>query len=315
MKTNNTNIPEYTSYPKQFAPYKWYKPLLEIILATAAIFIVGLIIGCAAIGAARGSGVDIKGIFSGGYDDLNIYSTLGAIVTLAPVAMMLPGTFIGIRLVNSRPFSSISSSRGGFDFKLFFKCIVPALILVGIPCIIYTVMTCPRTDAIKFTVPGFILCTILAPMQCVGEEYTMRGLLMQTFGSWIKIPLVAMLMQAIVFMLIHPYNVTGMISVGITGLILGFIAYRTHGLEAGSALHIVNNMISFYFLGFGFESTGTEVSFADMAVSVGVCALYLVFIIYADKKLGWFDNIIKDDVSGFNAKYEERKARKAAKKG
>ena len=120
MKTNNTNIPEYTSYPKQFAPYKWYKPLLEIILATAAIFIVGLIIGCAAIGAARGSGVDIKGIFSGGYDDLNIYSTLGAIVTLAPVAMMLPGTFIGIRLVNSRPFSSISSSRGGFDFKLFY---------------------------------------------------------------------------------------------------------------------------------------------------------------------------------------------------
>ncbi|MBR0365542.1 MAG: CPBP family intramembrane metalloprotease [Clostridia bacterium] len=307
-------MPEYTSYPKQFAPYKWYKPLLEMILAAVFILIIGAIITYSALGVARGTGIDIKGMIAGGYDDLNIYSTFGAIVTLAPIAMMLPGTFIGNRLVNSRPFSSLSSSRGGFDFKLLFKCIVPALILVGVPLIIYTFMTSPRTDVIKFTVPGFILCTILAPLQCIGEEYTMRGLLMQTFGSWIKVPLIAVLLQAVAFMLLHPYNVTGMISVGITGFILGFIAYRTHGLEAGSALHIVNNLTSFYFLGFGFESTGTEVSFVDMAVSFGVCVLYLVFIIYADKKLGWFDNIIKDDVSGFNAKYEERKARKAAKK-
>lgn len=312
MKTKNNIVPEYTSYPRHFTPYKWYKPLLVIILTAAFVLIVGNIIVSVSLVIARGSGVDTSGMLSGGYDNLNIYSTIGALVTLAPIAVVLPGLFVGNRIVNSRPFSSISSSRGGFDFKLFFKCIVPALILVGIPLIIYTVASCPKPDVIKFTVPGFILCTILAPLQCVGEEYMMRGMLMQTFGSWIKVPVIAVLLQAVAFMLMHPYNLTGMISVGLTGVILGVIACVTHGLEASCALHIVNNMASFYFLGFGFQSTGSEVSIADMVISLIVSVLYLAFIIYADKKLGWFDHIIKDDVSEFNAKYEMRKARKAS---
>ena len=311
MQENKRIVPEYTSYPRQFAPYKWYKPLLVLILTALLIFTAGMIIVYASLNVAQGAGADVSGMNNFGYDNLNIYSAVGALVTLAPIAVMLPGVFVGNRLVNSRPFSSISSSRGGFDFKLLFRCFVPALILVGIPLIIYTIVSCPKTDVIKFTVPGFILCTILAPLQCVGEEYTMRGLLMQTFGSWIKVPVIAVLLQAVAFMLMHPYNLTGMISVGITGVILGLIAFITHGLEASCAMHIVNNMASFYFLGFGFESTGSQVSITDMAVSLGVCVLYLVFIIYADKKLGWFDHIIKDDAAEFNAKYEERKAERA----
>ena len=312
MQENKQIVAEYTSYPRQFAPYKWYKPLLVIILATVFSYIVGTIIALVSYYVARGAGADISGLNNVSYDNLNIYSTVGALVTLAPIAVMLPGVFVGNRIVNSRPFSSISSSRGGFDFKVLLKCFVPAIILVGIPLIIYTLATCPRTDAIKFTVPGYILCTILAPLQCVSEEYTMRGLLMQTFGSWIRVPVIAVLLQAVAFMLLHPYNLTGMISVGLTGVILGVIACVTHGLEASCALHIVNNMASFYFLGFGFQSTGSEVSIADMVISLIVSVLYLAFIIYADKKLGWFDHIIKDDVSEFNAKYEMRKARKAS---
>ena len=311
MQEKKRIVPEYTSYPRQFAPYKWYKPLLVLILTTAFILIVGNIIVAVSLGIAQVAGVDTGGILSGGYDNLNIYSAVGALVTLAPIAVMLPGVFVGNRIVNSRPFSSISSSRGGFDFKLLFKCFVPAIILVGMPLIIYTIVTCQKADVISFTIPGFILCTILAPLQCVGEEYTMRGLLMQTFGSWIKIPLIAVLLQAVAFMIMHPYNLTGMISVGITGVILGLIAWISHGLEAGCALHIVNNMVSFYFLGFGFDSSGSQVSITDMVVSVGVCVLYLAFIIYADKKLGWFYHIIKDDAAEFNAKYEERKAERA----
>ena len=29
---SNANLPDYLSYPKQFIPYKWYKPLLTLLL-------------------------------------------------------------------------------------------------------------------------------------------------------------------------------------------------------------------------------------------------------------------------------------------
>jgi len=311
LKMKISLVPEYTSYPKRFAAYKWFKPLLAILIAAIFIFVSGMVLVYSATGIAGAMGMDVSGVLGGGYDNLNIYSALGAIVTLASVAVMLPGVLIGNRIVNSRPFSSISSSRGGFDFKVFFKCICAALVLVVIPLIIYSFVSGSSIGAVKFTVMGFILCTILGPLQCVGEEYLMRGLVMQTFGSWIKFPIIAVLLQAIPFMLMHPYNITGMISVGITGAILGFIAYITHGLEAACALHIANNMTSFYMQGFGVNSISSTVTITDMAVSLGVVVLYLVFIIIADKKLGWFDHIRRDDAAEFNAKYEAKKAKKS----
>ena len=35
---NNSNVRDYLSYPKQFLPYKWYKPLLVTLLGGAFFF-------------------------------------------------------------------------------------------------------------------------------------------------------------------------------------------------------------------------------------------------------------------------------------
>lgn len=248
---------------------------------------------------------------SGGYDGFDAYSPVGAIMSLGSIAVLIPSLMIGNRLINSRPFSSYSSSRGGFNFVEFFKCMVVALIVLGLPIIIASLIYDEKTGINKFTVFGFIICTILGPLQCVAEEYVFRGHLMQMFGSWIKFPVIPVILQTICFAIMHPYNIVGVISIVIFGLILGFCAYFTKGLEASSALHIVNNMVAFYLTGFGIGGISKDVEIAP-TILVAVCALiYLAFMIFASKKLGWFSKVKKDDVAEFNAKIEARRQTKA----
>jgi len=304
---NIANIPDYLSYPKRFLPYKWYKPLLTILIAVAFWFLIGgaiMILNPVTLEAFRTGG-------AGSYDTLDAYSPLGALGSFGNVAAFLPALLIANRIVNARPFSSYSSSRGGFNWAAFFKSLASAVVLFVIPVTVFTVLTEPNTGVIKFTVLGFIVCTILCPLQCAGEEYVCRGLLMQTFGSWFKFPVIAIILQAVCFAAIHPYNLIGVVSVFTIGIILGVCAYVTKGLESSCALHIANNMTTFYLAGFGIGGVKTEVSLLELIVPAILGLLFLGFIILATKKFSWFSKVKKDDVALFNAKIEAKKAKKS----
>ena len=70
-------------------------------------------------------------------------------------------------------------------------------------------------------------------------------------------------------------------------------------------------MVAFYLTGFGIGGISKDVEIAP-TILVAVCALiYLAFMIFASKKLGWFSKVKKDDVAEFNAKIEERRQAKA----
>ena len=311
---NNSNVRDYLTYPKQFLPYKWYKPILVALIAFGFFLVFSIAISIIAMVLAAIQGYNVQTFMasiSGGYDGFDAYSPVGAIMSLGSIAVLIPALMIGNRLINSRPFSSYSSSRGGFSFVVFIKCLAVALIVLGAPLIVFSLTTEENTGVNKFTALGFIICTVLGPLQCVAEEYVFRGHLMQMFGSWIKFPVIPVILQTICFALMHPYNIAGVISVAVLGLVLGFCAYFTKGLEASSALHIVNNMVAFYLTGFGIGGISKDVEIAP-TILVAVCALiYLAFMIFASKKLGWFSKVKKDDVTEFNAKIEARRQAKA----
>ncbi len=292
--------PNYLTYPKQFTPYKWYKPLLVALLALCFYLLFSIVLSVIAGVLAYNQGYDLQKMLNGGYDTLDAYSPLGAVLSLGSVALILPALRIGNRIVNARPFSSYSSSRGGFNKSVFFKCFCAALVLVGLPLTLLSLFLEPHTGHVKFTTLGFILCTVLLPLQCAAEEYMCRGFLMQMFGSWIKFPVIPILLQTAVFAALHPYNLIGVISVAVMGAILGVCAVITRGLESSCALHIVNNMTAFYLAGFGFGGVRTEVQPVDLLTTGGFCCLYLLFIIFADRRFGWFDHIQTNEVTTFN---------------
>ena len=132
------------------------------------------------------------------------------------------------------------------------------------------------------------MALIIIPFQCIGEEYFMRGYLMQTVGSWFKIPLIAIVVQSIFFTVLHPYNMLGVISVFVSGIIFGIITCYTKGIETSSGLHSANNLLTFLFAGLGLTDVATDITLVGCLLDMGLLVFTSILVLYVSKKWGWF---------------------------
>lgn len=297
-----TKIHEYTTFPRQFSSYRWFKPILVCILlllfdilASTIILILGMLIGVY-------EGIPTSTLLqSQTYDTMDVYSITGCIVSLGSVAVLWLCLFLANKIVKDRPFSSFSSSRGGWDWNVFFRCLLIALPVIAIPNLIWLFTAGPITS-IRFTVFGFFACIILGCLQCIAEEYVFRGFCLQTLASWIRIPILAILIQTAIFASLHPYDIVGVIEIFISGLIMGLIAWYTRGLEASSAMHIINNLTIFLATGFGIGKMATETNPIGTVITVLAYSTYFAILVYLDYKKPIFNHVLKDDVALYNEK-------------
>ena len=97
---------------------------------------------------------------------------------------------------------------------------------------------------------------LTTPFQAAGEEYVFRGYLLQAIGSlvdrawwkWVAIVVTALLFAWRTACRTSPLFFDRFMF----GVIAGWLAIRTGGLEAGIALHVLNNYLAFGFaLAFG----------------------------------------------------------------
>lgn len=282
MKMRAAREHDYTTYPRTFDTYRWYKPLLVGLLffVFAAILNLGLIdlITKAIFGAK---------VSSTGYDDMDFFSAAGAFSNGFSAASVVPCMLLAAVIVKDRPVSSYFSSMGGWRWKVFLKTLAAAFVILGIPTIVMHLVH-GRTGDIRFTLGGFIILTLLAPFQGLGEELTDRGYIVQTVSSWFMLPAAGILVQVVIFTMSHPYNIVGKVEIAVSGLLYALVVYFSNGLEASSALHIVNNMSEIYMVGIGFGSITAEQTVPDIAVNLFFKTIFFIFIIYADRKLHWF---------------------------
>ena len=296
----------FIPYPRRFIAYRWFKPLLAGLLFGAfymPMTLLAVVLGAAASGSRDSAMKLIEGLGQA-YDGFDVYSAGGVIATIGSVAAMIPALFLASKIVKDRPFSSYGSSMGGFRLGVFLKSLLPALAAV-IPMIVLMVID-GRTGENRFSAAGFILVTLIGPLQCIAEEYLFRGFLMQTLGGWFRIPWLAILLQVIPFALGHPYSIAGVLAVSILALALGFTTHYTKGIEAGSALHVVNNMLAFYGSGLGFGKIASETTWKDFSLTAAAAVIFIVLVVILDRKFHWYDRIKKDDVTPFNEKTVRR---------
>ena len=280
-------IPDYITFPRTFKTFKWYKPF-AVGLLTAVFFFLGSIANTVVVffiellsGAKRSVFADLVH----GYDGFNVYTAPGAIASLGGVVWLLVGLILAVNIVKDRPFSSYSSSSGnGWSWKIFFKCFFLALLVCSAPVAADMILVDGRTGPTQFTIAGLVLCAILGPLQCVAEEDIFRGLFMQTFGSWFKVTIIAIVLQTAIFASMHPYNFVGVLEVWTIGIALGISAWLAKGLEGSCALHIVNNMTIFFLTGFGFGAIRTEESWRDFFMTFAISVVYVLILDKMSKK-------------------------------
>ena len=287
---------DFATYPLRFKTYKWFKPLLVGLLYIVFFFIFLSIVYLISSIAFHTT------VTSTGYDDLDFYSVPGAFFNNATRIIVIPALLLAAMIVKDRPVSSYFSSMGGWRWKTFLKTFAAGFIIFGIPIFLWFLLH-GKVEDVRFSLGGFFLLILLNPLQCVSEELMDRGFIMQTVSSWFNLPIAGLIVQTIVFASSHPYNLIGIIYIALSGVVYGLICIYSRGIEASSALHILNNTIEICMAGFGYGSITAEQTISHPLFNITFKILFLVFIIYADKKLHWFDKVQYDDVESFNAKH------------
>lgn len=321
IKGDSSKEHVYPTYGRQFLAYRWYKPILTaaifgifymlLVFTLAAVVSVtaGIRSGSAGIGAIMNS-------IGSGYDDMDLANPVQDIFNLGGLALMIPALFIAALIVRDRPVTSYSSARGGWDHRLFWRIMPVAFLCIGIP-ILFNELLLNRNISnfdLRFTLVSFILVTIFGPLQCIAEEYLFRGLFMQTLGSWLRIPVVAVVLQALLFAAMHPYNNIGKAAILASGLTFGLAAWICRGIEASSAFHVVNNMTTFYLSGLNMCDISSQVYMKDLIIDAGGGILFVILLLVLKKRTNWFDQARKDDLAIANTRYSHNQELKTMKK-
>ena len=274
---------DFCTFPRSFEKYKWYKPL--IVAALTFILYIILSILCDVL-----FGIFFPELFSNSllYDPNSSpgLETVEGIYTSINIALMIPSFFISSKIVRDRPFSSYLSSRGGWNWEIFAKSLLVALVAYGIITLVEFLIFGVEFDN-KFTILTFLAMVIVTLFQSFAEELMCRGFLMQTLGSWFKIPVVAIVLQAVFFTVIHSYNFIGLADVLFSGLCYGVIAWYCDGLEVSSALHSVNNIIVFLTAGLTATELSNNITIEGSLEGILITLVAIAAIFLIDRKYNW----------------------------
>ncbi len=141
------------------------------------------------------------------------------------------------------------------------------------------------------TVALLVVMVLTTPLQAAGEEYAFRGYLLQAIGALTKRSWIALPITAFLFALAHgSQNFPLFFDRFAFGLIAAWLVIRTGGLEAGIALHVLNNLLAFS-AGILFGDLGdmvkvSEISWWNIPVTVLQSLIYVGLVLLVARKMG-----------------------------
>ncbi len=150
-------------------------------------------------------------------------------------------------------------------------------------------------------VPGFVaqkglwgfaaVIVLTSPIQAAAEEIFFRGYLMQAFGSLVAAPWFGVVASSLVFALMHgTQNLPLFVDRFAFGLLAALLVWRTGGLEAGIAAHIINNVFAYLMAGLTTSiaalRTVQQITWLQAVFDVGGFALFALLAFLVFRRLG-----------------------------
>jgi membrane protease YdiL (CAAX protease family) len=162
------------------------------------------------------------------------------------IVLMIPSAWLGLIIYGQRPrwlSSVVGGIRWGWLFRILGLILLPYIALEAVT-IAFTGV--PHLSWKPYSLFMIFVVLFTTPLQCAGEEYGLRGLVNRVFGSygssrwsfWI-----GGVVSSVAFMLLHNAQDIYLNAFYFSfGLISCWMAWRTGGLEAGIAMHVINNV-------------------------------------------------------------------------
>ncbi len=274
---------------------RWWKPLIEGPLIL--IFIALLTVLLAAIMFAYGIfGVPVVSMWLFGGEESNhlvFTHPAGAIMVIGCAIVLFPAMWLARMMMGPRPWGLVHSVTGRMRWKWLGICLGIALpIFALLPVLAKAVTrTLPPANVITsphMIVPMLITLLILTSLRAYAQEVIWRGFFMQTLGSWLRHPALAICLPAALFI---PGLVFGAWAqlVNITLLLTSaFLVWRTGGLEASLAMNTMNllfNMFLAFFTG-GDPFMYSDLGFFGFLFTLAMQGAMIASVLFAAKKLG-----------------------------
>ncbi|MFF3665280.1 CPBP family intramembrane glutamic endopeptidase [Microtetraspora malaysiensis] len=230
------------------ALHRWWRPVVGTLAIVAGYLVVSLAFGLVAVLVSLLSGVPM--VMSGTQIFADPLMTLG--FNLALLALAIPLVFGAAWVVQRRRPGTVSSVAGRLRWRWLLLCVPIALVAVILGEVAQQLTFLATGVSTGFTWVGWdrflaplIVIVVLVPFQAAAEEYVFRGWILQAFGAYLRNPLPGIVVGAAAFASLHGYTDWGIAYVFGFGLLMGWVAVRTGGLEAPIALHAVNNVFAF----------------------------------------------------------------------
>jgi membrane protease YdiL (CAAX protease family) len=186
--------------------------------------------------------------------DINSYDQLTLLwVTMLPFAAGLAGLLLCVRFIHKIPLKPFFTKKAKFQWKFLLISAAVWFVLAALTDLFLGLIQ-PGNYEFTFNPSAFfpflILTILLVPIQISAEEFFFRGYLQPGFTRLTGIWWVGLILQAVLFGLLHGANtevtVYGVLTtmpfyIGV-GLLLGLIVQKFRGLEEALGLHLANNI-------------------------------------------------------------------------
>ena len=264
--------------------HRWWMPLVEGLILFGIFMVLSILFGI--VLALAFPETLTEDVLAANQLDPVVYFML-----FASVALLLPSALLARLVLGPRPLGLIFSVTGRIRWKWLLLCF---LVAVGVYAVVNLAgigldLATGGTPTSVQLAPGFgwLLATtlIVVPLQCTAEEVVFRGYLAQMVGRWLKHPAWAILLPVPLFVAGHVYDVWGLLSVAIMAVSMGIVTWRTGGLEAGIALHAVNNMTVSLFAMLGLvDMNDTSGAPTDLVTEVILNGAFIALVFWLVKR-------------------------------
>lgn len=234
----------------------WARTLLGVLALLLLTLVVAqlLLQGAFALGYAV-SGRDVSASL-GRLQDTHHLTPAGLAFLNLSLAAAIPVAMVVTRVAHALRPGWLASVAGRFRWRWFAVCLGLAVLALVATLVVSALL--PSQGPSDTKVGGsvnhwssqmrdyLLVILFLTPLQAAGEEYAFRGYLTQAFGGLFGSRAAAVLIPAFLFALAHgAQDVPVFFDRFAFGLVAGVLVIATGGLEAGIAMHVLNNFLAF----------------------------------------------------------------------
>jgi uncharacterized protein len=276
--------PEGAAYPQilRGESYVWWRSVLGVVFGLSLFLLITTVISQALVTlfwAMTSGNQPYRDYFSRAFAfelPLGMLSVNLGLAALIPISW---GLMVAIH--HMRP-SWLSSVQPRIRWRYLFGCLgIAAVVLNGVMLLSTTLGETLSFQPQKGFWAFLAVIVLTSPIQAAAEEIFFRGYLLQALGSLVARPWFGVIVSAVVFALLHgTQNLPLFIDRLGFALLAGLLAWRTGGLEAGIAAHVINNVFAYLIAGLTTSIAALKaikgIGWVDAGFDVGGFALFAV---------------------------------------